>query len=133
MILGHCNVTSRRNEIFFLRELSALGIAVEWKPTATFYVWADLSALPHPINDSLVFLEEAVRHKVICVPGVFFDINPRGTRNMAKSKCISFVRFSYGPPMEHLEKGIDQIGKMIKYWKSNQRSPSTYAETNFDD
>mmetsp|Transcript_19825 Transcript_19825/g.36444 ORF Transcript_19825/g.36444 Transcript_19825/m.36444 type:complete len:118 (-) Transcript_19825:181-534(-) len=91
---------------FLLHELSALGITVEWTPTATFYIWADLSALPHPINDFLAFLEEAVRHKVICVPGFFFDINPRDIRNLKMSKCISFVRFRYGPSIENLEIGV---------------------------
>ena len=43
---------------FLLRELAALGITVEWHPTATFYIWANLSALPHPLDDCLVFLEE---------------------------------------------------------------------------
>ena len=50
--------------------------------------------------------------QVIVVPGVFFDINPRQIRSLKKSKCISFVRFSYGPAMENLEKGVKQIGKM---------------------
>ena len=54
----------RKKRDFLLGKLSALGITVKWVPTATFYVWADLSALPHPIDDCLVFLEEAVRHKV---------------------------------------------------------------------
>ena len=59
----------KKKRDFLLRELAALGITVKWVPTATFYIWADLSALPNPINDCLVFLEECVRHKVICVPG----------------------------------------------------------------
>jgi len=117
----------KKKRDFLLDNLSAFGIKVQWVPTATFYVWADLSDLPHPIDDCLVFLEEAVRHKMICVPGVFFDINPRDIRNLRKSKCINFVRFSYGPPMENLEKGMKQLGKMIEYWKKNQKSPDMYA------
>lgn len=123
----------KKKRDFLISGLSALGITVEWMPTATFYIWADLSALPHPINDCLVFLEEAVRHKVICVPGVFFDINPRDIRNLRKSKCISFVRFSYGPAMENLEKGVKQIGNMIAYWKKHQESAGMYAEKSLDD
>ena len=84
-------------------------------------------------DDCLVFLEECVKHKVICVPGVFFDINPRQIRNLQKSKCINFVRFSYGPAMENLEKGVKQIANMIDYWKSNPESPDMYAEASFGD
>jgi len=117
----------KKKRDFLLSKLSTLGIKVQWVPTATFYIWADLSALPHPIDDCLVFLEEAVRHKVICVPGVFFDINPRDIRNLRKSKCINFVRFSYGPAMENLEKGMKQLGEMIEYWKKHEESPDEYA------
>ena len=83
-------------------------------------------------DDCLVFLEECVKHKVIIVPGVFFDINPRHIRNLKKSKCISFVRFSYGPAMENLEKGLNQIGQMIEYWKTHQESPEMYAQESLE-
>jgi len=43
----------KKKRDFLLRELSALGITVTWKPTATFYIWADLSALPHPLSESI--------------------------------------------------------------------------------
>ena len=82
----------KKKRDFFLAELERLGIAVKWIPTATFYVWADISRLPSPLNDCLVFLEECVKFKVICVPGVFFDINPRNIRNVKQNKCINFVR-----------------------------------------
>jgi len=36
---------------FLLRELANLGITVQWQPTATFYIWANLSALPHPLGE----------------------------------------------------------------------------------
>mmetsp|Transcript_7665 Transcript_7665/g.11112 ORF Transcript_7665/g.11112 Transcript_7665/m.11112 type:complete len:494 (-) Transcript_7665:1154-2635(-) len=114
---------------FLLTELPKIGITVKWEPTATFYIWADLSALPAPINDCLCFLEECVKHNVICVPGVFFDINPREIRHLKQSKCINFVRFSYGPPMRNLTKGVEEMGKMISYWRKNQMTSSDYART----
>lgn len=113
---------------FLLRELAGLGITVKWEPTATFYIWADLSALPPPLDDCLVFLEECVKVNVIIVPGVFFDINPRNMRNLHKSKCINFVRFSYGPAMRNLEIGVKQIGKMIEYWKGHQETAEMYGQ-----
>lgn len=118
----------KKKRDFLLRELAALGIVVKWTPTATFYVWADLSGLPEPINDCLVFLEEAVKNKVIIVPGVFFDINPRATRNIKHSKCVNFVRFSYGPAMENLEKGVVAIRKMVDYWKLHSESAEFYVQ-----
>jgi aspartate/methionine/tyrosine aminotransferase len=118
----------RRKRDYLLEELAKLGITVQWKPTATFYVWADLSGLPPPLNDCLVFLEECVKHKVVCVPGVFFDINPRGIRNIRMSRALNHVRFSYGPPMDNLVKGVQQISRMIEQWRDHPESASTYAQ-----
>jgi aspartate/methionine/tyrosine aminotransferase len=39
----------RAKRDFLLQELDRMGIKVQWKPNATFYVWADLSSLPPPI------------------------------------------------------------------------------------
>eukprot|EP00978_Attheya_sp_CCMP212_P041712 scaffold242659_cov41-Attheya_sp.AAC.1 len=116
----------RKKRDYLLTELARLNITVKWVPTATFYIWADLSNLPPPLNDCLVFLEECVKHKIVCVPGVFFDVNPKGIRNVAMSKCISNVRFSYGPPMRNLTKGIENMEKMIRSWKKHPQRPSIY-------
>ena len=59
-----------------LRGLQALGIRVEREPEGTFYVWGDLSGLPAPLSDGMGFFRAALEHKVITVPGEFFDINP---------------------------------------------------------
>ena len=75
---------------FLLAELEKLGIKVNWVPTATFYVWADLSDLPPPLNDCLVFLEECCKHKVICVPGVFCESVPSCLLQFCvHSSCLS--------------------------------------------
>lgn len=84
------------------------------------------------ILSSLCFLEECVKHNVICVPGVFFDINPREIRHLTKSKCINFVRFSYGPPMRNLTLGVEEMGKMISYWRKHIMTASTYATNSFN-
>ena len=50
---------------FLLVELPKMGIKVKFTPIATFYIWADISDLPHPLNDCLVFLEECAKHKIM--------------------------------------------------------------------
>eukprot|EP01083_Nonionella_stella_P090944 254180_1 len=105
---------------YLIKELDELGIKTKWIPTATFYIWGDLSNLPLPLNDSLVFLEECVRSKIICVPGVFFDVNPGNIRNIKKSKCISNVRFSYGPSMDQLKQGVQNMKEVISRWSIHQ-------------
>jgi aspartate/methionine/tyrosine aminotransferase len=123
----------REKRDFLLKELESLDIHVQWKPTATFYIWADLSRLPPPLNDCLVFLEECVKHKVICVPGVFFDLNPRGIRHVQHSPCLHHVRFSYGPPLGHLEQGMQQIRTMISEWKKSPESADEYEKAEYLD
>uniref|UniRef100_A0A7R9YY82 Aminotransferase class I/classII large domain-containing protein n=1 Tax=Pseudictyota dubia TaxID=2749911 RepID=A0A7R9YY82_9STRA len=117
----------RTKRDYLLKNLARLGIKVKWEPTATFYIWGDLSGLPPPLNDSIVFLEECAKHKIICVPGVFFDINPRGVRQVKKSNCLANVRFSYGPSMRNLEVGIQNMEKMIRKWMLHTISLSTYV------
>jgi hypothetical protein len=53
-------------------------------------------ALPPPLNNCVVFFEYCVRHKVICVPGIFFDVNPFHRRRFHKSPYIDKLRMSYG-------------------------------------
>lgn len=117
---------------FILMELAKLGIKVNWKPTATFYIWADISELPAPLNDCLVFLEECAKKKIICVPGVFFDLNPRGLKTFHKSNCNSNVRFSYGPPMKNLTLGMKRLALLIEEWEDPNHSESVndYVESN---
>lgn len=69
---------------------------------------------------------------MICVPGVFFDINPRGIRYIRQSKCLGNVRFSYGPPFENLVKGMEQVKTMIEKWKKHPETPDFYAHESFE-
>jgi len=117
----------KKKRDFLLAELSSLGINVKFEPTATFYIWADLSNLPPPLNDCLVFLEECVKNKIIIVPGLFFDVNPRSVRHVQQSKCIGNVRFSYGPTFENLRVGMANMKAMVdKFKRSGPLTASTY-------
>jgi N-succinyldiaminopimelate aminotransferase len=46
------------------------------------------------------------------VPGEFFDVNP-GKRRHA-SRFRQYVRFSFGPSMESLEKAFGRFEEMVK-------------------
>ena len=88
-----------------LQRLDALGLTSHSAPSSTFYIWLDLSALPPPLNNGLTFFEELLKEKTIVVPGIFFDINPAHRRNLFHSPCHAFVRLSFGPPVEDLDRG----------------------------
>ncbi|KAG0140634.1 hypothetical protein CROQUDRAFT_664940 [Cronartium quercuum f. sp. fusiforme G11] len=96
-----------------LSRLAEMGLKVKVPPKWTFYIWLDLSDLPAPLNSGLVFFEELLKQKVIVVPGIFFDLNPAHRRNLFSSPCHHFVRLSFGPPLEQLEKGLDGIERVL--------------------
>ena len=78
----------------------------------TFYIWADISQLPAPMNHSTAFFREALKHKVITVPGYQFDIRPEH-----KKKAVEYnhyVRFSFGPDQETITQGLERIRAFIQ-------------------
>ena len=108
-------------------------------PTATFYIWLDLSGLPEPLNSGLTFFEECLKEKTIVVPGVrlldrskrartdgnwqiFFDVNPSHRRNLFHSPCGHYVRLSFGPTMQELDRGLDGIQRLV------ERARASYAK-----
>jgi aspartate/methionine/tyrosine aminotransferase len=103
----------RQKRDYTLERLYRMGIQVEAEPQGTFYVWANLSALPEPLNDGIHFFEAGLEEKVITVPGVFFDVNPEKRRTYARYRQYS--RISFGPEMSALERGLDGIERMIEY------------------
>lgn len=99
---------------YMLSRLKELNIKVEPAPQGAFYCWADISNLPDSINDGMKFFEACLKNKVITVPGEFFDINPGHRRADRPSRFRQFIRFSFGPSLEELKLGLDNIEKTIK-------------------
>ena len=90
-----------------------MGFHIDFEPNSTFYLWLDLSSLPEQINDGLNFFHACLKEKVIVVPGIFFDLNPSKRRDLFDSPCHHFIRFSYGPKMDVLRKGLDGFQRVI--------------------
>jgi aspartate/methionine/tyrosine aminotransferase len=101
----------KRNHV--LKRLEEIGLPVKTIPHATFYIWLDLSSLPHPLDNGLTFFEELLKEKTIVIPGIFFEINPSHRRDLFSSPCHHFIRISFGPPLSELDKGLDAIGKVV--------------------
>ncbi|KAI8886053.1 PLP-dependent transferase [Backusella circina FSU 941] len=107
----------RMKRDYVLMRLRNMGFEIRVPPNATFYIWLDLSHLPSPINIGLNFFEECLKEKVIVVPGIFFDVNPSHRRELFESPCHHFVRLSFGPPLEQLKKGLDNMERVIAKFK----------------
>jgi aspartate/methionine/tyrosine aminotransferase len=91
----------------------ALGLRVSNPPRGAFYCFAGLDGLHEDIQDGMDFFRRALEHRVIVVPGVFFDVNPGQRRSHIPSRLRSFVRLSFGPSMDVVERGLDRLREMI--------------------
>jgi aspartate/methionine/tyrosine aminotransferase len=100
-----------RKREYVLTRLRRMGIGVECEPAGAFYVWANLSKLPPPLNEGMDFFREGLKEKVITVPGEFFDVNPGNRRALARYG--NYCRVSFGPEMRKLEIGLDAMERVI--------------------
>jgi N-succinyldiaminopimelate aminotransferase len=101
-----------RKRNLMVNRLKEMGIRFAREPQGTFYCWASIKDLPPPLNDAEAFFYEGLKHKVMTVPGVFFDVNP-GKRRRTASSFKSWVRFSFGPPEDNVREGLNRLEKMI--------------------
>ena len=92
--------------------LKAMGVRFARESESTFYAWGCLDGLPAPFNDSHEFFKRALEHKVMTVPGPFFDIDPEGVRG-DDSPFASWMRFSFGPTRDNVEMGLDRLASML--------------------
>jgi N-succinyldiaminopimelate aminotransferase len=103
----------RTKRDFLLSSLERLGVRVDRAPEGTFYVWGNVEQLPSPLRDGMSFFRAALEEKVICVPGEFFDVNPGKRRQGRASRFKGYVRFSFGPSMDVLEKAVQRFEHLV--------------------
>jgi len=96
-----------------IRRVRELGLGIDLEPEGSFYVFASLAGLPEPLDDCMTFFGAALAQKVICVPGVFFDVNPGQRRSRRLARFRQHVRLSFGPPMEEVERGLEKLGRVV--------------------
>ncbi len=95
-----------------VRRLRDLGLTFAREPRGTFYCWASIAGLAPPFNDADVFFEEALKRKVLTVPGYYFDIDP-GRHRDDTGTLDQWMRFSFGPPMDDMVRGLDRLEEML--------------------
>ncbi|MCC6675517.1 MAG: pyridoxal phosphate-dependent aminotransferase [Phycisphaerales bacterium] len=96
--------------------LRDLGVEFPAPPESTFYAFGSVAKLPAAINTGEKFMREGFKHQVLTVPGEFFDVNPAKSRT-GPSPLASFVRFSFGPPRDNLEAGLNRLAEMVKKFR----------------
>ena len=103
-----------RKRGILLDGLRATGMRFDLEPEGTFYCWADLSALPGGLADGMTLFRTLLEHKVICVPGEFFDVNPGKRRSNRPSRFKSYMRFSFGAEEGQVVEGVKRIQKAVR-------------------
>ncbi|MBK8259013.1 MAG: pyridoxal phosphate-dependent aminotransferase [Polyangiaceae bacterium] len=106
-------VFSRKRDVM-LRELRKLGIRIDRVPEGTFYVWGSVDGLPPSLSDGHAFFRAALEHKVIVVPGEFFDVNPGKRRAARPSRFRQHLRFSFGPSEDTLLRAMTRLQSMVR-------------------
>lgn len=102
-----------RKREYLQAALQTLGLKISPQPQGSFYCWADLSGLPGELSNGMSFFEKALEHKVIVVPGEFFDINPGQRRPNRPSRFRNHARVSFGPSYSALTRGVESLSHMI--------------------
>jgi N-succinyldiaminopimelate aminotransferase len=97
-----------------LSRLERLGVRFDRIPDGTFYCWGNVGALPAPLNDGMGLFRAGLTKKVITVPGEFFDVNPGKRRHGRASRFRSYVRFSFGPAQESLDRALARIEELVR-------------------
>ncbi len=106
--------TFRAKRDMMLSRLTSMGIHIERPPQGTFYIWGNVRNLPEGLNNGMDFFRACLEHQIICVPGVFFDVNPGRRRANRPSRFRHHVRFSFGPAQQSLEEGLGRLEALIK-------------------
>lgn len=96
-----------------VRRLKEMGVEFARESTSTFYCWGSLERLPEPFDDAMTFFRRALEHRVLTVPGQFFDVNP-GRFRPGPSPYRRWMRFSFGPPLDNMEMGLDRLQEMLR-------------------
>jgi len=102
-----------RKRMIMLERLTEMGIEcfTDPKGSATFYIWGFIGKLPAPFNLGMSFFRNALEHRVMVVPGEFFDVNPGKRRET--TQYLDWVRFSFGPPEARMIEGLDRLKAML--------------------
>lgn len=111
------HATFSRKRALMLDGLRKLGVSVDVEPEGTFYVWGSVAELPEGLDDGMSFFRAALDHKVIVVPGQFFDVNPGKRRAGRQSRFARHLRFSFGPGEEVLTRALRRLGTLVGQYR----------------
>ncbi len=105
--------TFRKKRDKMMDGLRRIGVRLEREPEGTFYVWGNLANLPAPLNTGEGLFRAALQHKIITVPGAFFDVDPGGRRVGRHSRFKHHARFSFGPAERVIDTAVARLADLV--------------------
>jgi N-succinyldiaminopimelate aminotransferase len=105
--------TFREKRDRMLSRLERMGVRFDRVPDGTFYAWGNVASLPEPLNNGMGLFRAGLTKKVITVPGEFFDVNPGKRRHGRASRFRDYVRFSFGPALETLDRAMSRLEELV--------------------
>lgn len=105
--------TFREKRDRMLSRLERMGVRFDRVPDGTFYCWGNVASLPAPLSDGMGLFRAGLTKKVITVPGEFFDVNPGKRRHGRASRFRDYVRFSFGPSLDVLERAMSRLEGLV--------------------
>ena len=109
--------TFARKRTLMIDGLRKLGVSIDVEPEGTFYVWGSVAGLPAGLDDGSSFFRAALDHKVIVVPGQFFDVNPGKRRAGRASRFARHLRFSFGPHEDVLTRALGRLDQLVRQYR----------------
>jgi hypothetical protein len=106
--------TFQKKRDLVIERLESFGIKLYNKPFGAFYCFASLENMPQSIRGGYDFANKALDHKVIVIPGEYFDVNPGKRRSHIESRLTNYIRLSFGPHISQVKLGLNRICEMIK-------------------
>ena len=92
-----------------------MGVRFDRAPDGTFYVLGQRRrTCPPPLNDGMGFFRAALERKVIVRARASSSTSTRASGAPGRaSRFRSYVRFSFGPSMEQIEKALTRLEALI--------------------
>ncbi len=92
-----------------LRRLEEFGVRVPAPPRGTFHCWGSLDDLDARWREPLAFFRSGLQRRVITAPG-----DSLCAPSASEGDKGSWVRFSFGPPLDTLRMGLDRLAQMLR-------------------
>lgn len=93
----------------FINALREIGFTRFIEPEGTFYVFASLEGTRAEGMSGIEFMRKLLQFHAVVLPGQLFDHSVHAGRPSPKAQLESWLRFSFGAPLDDLYRGFSRL------------------------